>query len=104
MGTMFLLANLGRERESILWEKSSARMGAGSEELADGVHPTHDDEAVMDGAPELLSVVEETNPTIASASPRRSWGTPCGWGRCLSRARVRSPVPQQRSRTTASGR
>ena len=42
---------------------------------------------------------EETDPTIGAEVLRRSWGTR---GRRWSRARVMSPVPQQRSRTTAS--
>src|ERR1035437_7418355 len=85
MGTMFLLANFCLPRVSMVWEKSNARIGAGLEAAAKGgEQPTLSDEAGKDGPPGVVATA--------------------GWGRCLSRARVRSPVPQQRSRTTASGR
>src|ERR1035437_11147626 len=85
MGTMFLLANFCLPRVSMVWEKSNARIGAGLEAAAKGgEQPTLSDEAGKDGPPGVVATA--------------------GWGRGLSRARVRSPVPQQRSRTTASGR
>ena len=65
MGRMLWLANFFWPRESIWWEKSTARMGA--------------------TAGCWLLVVG------------------CWLGRCLRRAIVMSPVPQQRSRATVSG-